>query len=269
MPTPTGSPTEENMAAKRPSIASLIRKAATSEADFIGALQDGLEENDTERLTEYLTRINQPLKFEGTEDEVPAIGTVEFEVTDWNEEAEVDAALTKFHARHMRKLKWYISHPDIESVDPGLRIFNCMVYFIQFRMLRVLKLLDQKEVLNPVEWGLARELLNRALREFREACALATGRWFESNLENLDPDEVKSKMTGLPATIVAFSNEIGALRDRVEERRASMAVQPPAPYPTVRPPRYFGGDLIDSNSWKHYWSEVDGLADTMRNQLDL
>jgi len=257
------------MAAKRPSIASLIRNAGKSEAEFIGAWDIVLKENDTERLIEFIGRINQPLKFEASDEEVMPIEDLEFETINWETEASIDAVLVKFHARHMRKLKWYITHPDIDSIGPGLRIFNCMGYITQHRLYRILAILDQTEVLSPSEWGLARELLNRSYREFREASALATGRWFESNLENLDPEEVRDQMSSLPTTIEKIADKVSALRDRVEERRAQMAVQPPEPYPTVRPPRYFGGDLMEDASWTHYWKEVGGLAQTLRHHVEM
>ena len=61
---------------------------------------------------------------------------------------------------------------------------------------------------------------------------------------------------------------LASLRDEVEVARLDLAVQPEG-YPMVRPPRYFGGDLMETMSWKHFWGEVGTLQDNMRQHVDL
>lgn len=255
------------MAAKRPSIASLVRDAGASEAGFVTALDTVLKEKDTERFVEFATRLNQPLRMEDSEEEAAGIDTLEIDVSDFDTETIYAGALNKFNARHMRKIKWHISHPDIDTVGPGIRIYRCMARISELRLRRMIALLNSKEVLNPTEWGLARELMNCAYREFRDATELVTQTWLDSLFENFEHDEVRQRFSDLPNVVDSWADRLSALRDEVETRRADMAVQPPEPYPTVRPPRYFGGDLMAQSAWKHYWGEVGTLADSLRQHV--
>ena len=255
------------MAAKRPSIASLVRDAGASEAGFVTALDTVLKEKDTDRFVEFATRLNQPLRMEGNDEEPAGIDTIEIDVSDFDAETIYAGALNKFNARHMRKIKWHISHPDIDTVEPGFRIYRCMARISEFRLRRMIALLNSKEVLNPTEWGLARELMNCAYREFRDSTELVTQTWLDSLFENFEHDEVRQRFSVLPNVIDSWADRLSALRDEVETRRADMAVQPPEPYPTVRPPRYFGGDLMAQSAWKHYWGEVGTLADSLRQHV--
>ena len=256
------------MAAKRPSIASLVRDAGASEAGFVTALGVILAEKDTDRFVEFATRLNQPLRMEGTDEEAAGIDTLEIDVSDFETEAIYAAALNKFNARHMRKIKWHISHPDIDTVGPGIRIYRCIARIAELRLRRMIALLNSKEVLNPSEWGLARELMNCAYREFRDSTELVTQTWLESLFENFEQDEVRTRFAELPNVVDSWADRLSALRDEVEARRVDMAVQPPEPYPTVRPPRYFGGDLMAQSAWKHYWGEVGTLADSLRQHVE-
>jgi hypothetical protein len=256
------------MAAKRPSIASLVRDAGASEAGFVTALGVILAEKDTDRFVEFTTRLNQPLRMEDSEEEAAGIDTLEIDVSDFETEAVYAAALNKFNARHMRKIKWHISHPDIDTVGPGIRIYRCIARIAELRLRRMIALLNSKEVLNPSEWGLARELMNCAYREFRDSTELVTQTWLESLFENFEQDEVRTRFAELPNVVDSWADRLSSLRDEVEARRGSMAVQPPEPYPTVRPPRYFGGDLMAQSAWKHYWGEVGTLADSLRQHVE-
>ena len=180
------------MAAKRPSIASLVRDAGASEAGFVTALGVILAEKDKDRFVEFATRLNQPLRMEGTDEEAAGIETLEIDVSDFETEAIYAAALNKFNARHMRKIKWHISHPDIDTVGPGIRIYRCIARIAELRLRRMIALLNSKEVLNPSEWGLARELMNCAYREFRDSTELVTQTWLESLFENFEQDDYRN-----------------------------------------------------------------------------
>jgi len=256
------------MAAKRPSIASLVREAGASEAGFVQSLDTVLKENDTERFVEFATRINQPLRMEGGEEEPAGIDTLEFQISDFETETLYAAALNKFNARHMRKIKWHISHPDIDTIEPGFRIYRCIARIAELRLRRMIALLNSKELLNPSEWGLARELMNCAYREFRDATELVTQTWLESLFDNFEQDEIRQKFSEFPNVVDEWADRLSALRDEVETRRVDMAVQPPDPYPVVRPPRYFGGDLMAQAAWKHYWGEVGTLSESLRQHVE-
>lgn len=254
--------------AKPQSIASLVREAGASEAGFIKSFDTVLNEKDMDRFIEFATRLNQPLRMEGNEEVAPGVETLDCSTTDFETESIYADALSKFNARHMRKIKWHISHPDIDTIEPGFRIYRCIARVAEFRLRRMISLLSSKEVLTPSEWGVARELLNCAYREFRDATTLVTQTWFDSLFENFEQDEVRQRFTDFPNVVDTWAERLSSLRDEVEGRRASMAVQPPEPYPLVRPPRYFGGDLVAQVAWKHYWGEVGTLADSLRQHVE-
>ena len=100
------------------------------------------------------------------------------------------------------------------------------------------------------------------------ATTLATENWVESLLENCDQENVRASLAVLPDHINTYADRLSALRDEVDARRSDLAVQPEG-YPLVRPPRYFGGDLLDQTSWKHYWGDVGTLADNLRQHVSL
>ena len=254
--------------AKAPTIASLVRLAGKSDVDFVNTTSQVLEETDVARVSEFLTRLNIPLDVPASEEEARNPEDVGMHTPDFENEVSIAAAFEKYFERHLRKIKWHISHPELDSIAPGIRIFGCMGFMAEMRIRRVLALMSQKEVLTPAEWGTARELLNRTYRHFRVATTLVTENWMESLLENCDQDTVRESMAPLPGIINDVADRLSALRELVEARREDMAVQPEG-YPIVRPPRYFGGDLMDQTSWKHYWGDVGTLADNLRQHVSL
>jgi hypothetical protein len=254
---------------KPPTIASLVRLAGKSDVAFVNTVCEMLEEPDFDRLYEFLTRLNIPLAVEAAEEgEKRDLAALKMHVPDFATEIHLAEAFEKYFERHLRKIKWFVSHPDESSIAPGIRIFGCMAAMAEIRIRRVLILMGKQEVLTPEEWGTARELLNRSYRHFRVATSLATENWVESLLENCEQENVRASLAVLPDHINAFADRLSLLRDEVDARRSDMAVQPEG-YPLVRPPRYFGGDLLDQTSWKHYWGDVGTLADNLRQHVSL
>jgi hypothetical protein len=63
-----------------------------------------------------------------------------------------------------------------------------------------------------------------------------------------------------------LDDSIGKLEDartRIEDRRLELAVLPEG-YPAVKPPVYFGGDLLARGPWKLFWSQVVDRAAQFR-----
>ncbi len=253
---------------KPPTLASLVRLAAAGEDAFIEQTLAILKKGENERSVEYLTRLNLPRDFGLNDDGIPGLENQEILVDNIQTEIIINEGIEKFIERHIRKLKWLVNHPDTVAIGAGVRLYRAMAIMAELRIRRVLGLLQQAEVLNPLEWGTARELLNRSYRDFRRASSLLTNEFFESMVGSCDRDEVRTILETVPQVMQNQMKKLGALRDEVELARQELAVQPEG-YPIVRPPRYFGGDLLESMSWKHFWGEVGTLHDSMRQHVDL
>lgn len=261
-------PKKAKKAAKPPSLASLVRIAGAGEEAFIQGTLAIIDEADNERTVEYLTRLNLPRDFALHPDGIPSLAGLPMTVLDFEDEIVVTDGIEKFIERHIRKLKWLVNHPDLEAIGAGVGLYRAMSIIAELRVRRVLALLEQHEVLNPREWGTARELLNRAYRDFRRASSLLTHEFFESMSSSCERDDVRRIMEPLPKVMNDHGIKLAALREDIETARMALAVQPEG-YPLVRPPRYFGGDLLEAMSWKHFWGEVSTLQDSMRQHVDL
>ncbi len=254
----------------KPTITVLVREAARSETAFLATLNEILLDEEPGRLEEFFTKLNIP-RSSRTDDTLSGdSGTSEagLTVTTFEQEVRVTEGIQKFLDRHVRKLKWHVSHPTLDGAQNGLRLYRALAMVSRLRVRRTLALLEGRTRLTVREWGVARELLNRAYREFREATSIVTTTWVDALAAQNDRDGVKAALAGLPGIVTEQVRAIGELRDRIEMRRQALEVKPDA-YPAVKPPRYFGGDLLDGPSWKHFWGEVNGMADTARNNLGL
>ena len=253
---------------KPPTLASLVRVAAGGEEIFIDQTLEILDQGDNERSVEYLTRLNLPRDFGLNPDGIPSTEGREMTVVDFATEIIITEGIEKFIERHIRKLKWLVNHPDAEAVRAGVGLYRAKCIMTELRIRRVLALLQKSEVLNPFEWGTARELLNRAYRDFRRASSLLTHQFYESMVGACEREDVLAALESVPGVMQAHVTRLAGLRDEIEVARQDLAVQPEG-YPIVRPPRYFGGDLLESMSWKHFWGEVGTLQDSMRQHVEL
>ena len=155
----------------------------------------------------------------------------------------------------MRKVKWHTAHPENAGAEAVRGIFSVTATIEAIRVRRVILLLQAQEVFTAQEWGLARELLNRTYRDYRELCKLMVNRWLSTVLETCDREEMSAHLEALPAIIRARTELFHLLRSEIEARRVQIAVKPEG-YPAVRPPRYFGGDLLDEGAWRIYLSLI-------------
>lgn len=262
---------ESDLSQNQQTISTLVREAAKTEANFKTILNDEMLGDQPERIEEFFAKLNIPrsTKADDTLVDDLCLGDLS-QITVTTFEAEVKAAdgIQKFMDRHMRKLKWHTAHPALEGIANCVRLFRAMGIVTELRIHRVLALMHSKERLTVEEWGAARELLNRAYRELREASAIVCSPWIDA-LYSLDArDEVIEQLTPFAEVVAGHAQVVRELRDKVEERRVLMEVKPDA-YPVVKPPRYFGGDLLDVGSWRHFWGELSGHVDTLENSLGL
>lgn len=254
--------------AKPPTIASLVRTATHSEEQYIINTTEIFAEHDSDRIIEYFGRLSLPRTW--AEEKPGAFGeeSIASARSLQLEHAEM-AGVTKYLERNQRKIKWHVTHPAMEGAESVALIFAAQADFAVLRIQRVLHLLPQIEVLSPQDWGIARELLNRAFRDYRQTLGLVTGRWMEALMETAeDHDAFVAAMSPFPSLIREKTALLESQREAIEKVRVELAVQPPG-YPVVKPPRYFGGDLLDNNSWKHFWGEVGNMGDGLRQQVGL
>ena len=254
--------------AKPPTIASLVRTATTSQEQYIITTTEMFAEHDSERIIEYFGRLSLPRTWgeekpgEFGEEAILSARSVHTELAEM-------AGVTKYLERNQRKIKWHVTHPGIDGAESVALIFAAQADFAMLRIRRILHLISNIDVLTPEDWGVARELLNRAFRDYRQTLELVTGRWMEALMETAeDHDTFVAAMSPFPSLIREKTAALEAQREDIEKVRESLSVQPPG-YPMVKPPRYFGGDLLDNSSWKHFWGEVGKMGDGLRQQVGL
>ena len=262
------------MATKPPTIASLVRTATKSQKLYVENTCYILIEDDKERIIEYFTRLSLPRAWDPEQAEDTAEWSQEAidNVKDFAFELELMAGMTKYLERNLRKIKWHISHPGepdaAASAGAVALIFDMQGDFAAFRIRRLMQLMKNTETLSAQDWGTARELLNRAYRDYRSSVSLVVTRYLEALLGASEAEDAIAALQGYPQLMRKHTEILEGLRSEVEEIRQTLAVQPDG-YPLVSPPRYFGGDLLDSTSWKHFWGDVGTMSDSLRQHVGL
>ncbi|MFH1464973.1 MAG: hypothetical protein ABIO70_11370 [Pseudomonadota bacterium] len=257
------------MSQTQQTISTLVREAAKSEANFLNVLNTELLSDAPDRIEEFFAKLNIPRSTKADDTLVADLllgNADQLAVTTFADEVKVAEGIQKFMDRHMRKLKWHVAHPAQEGITNCVRLFRAMGITTELRVLRILALMKSKQRLTVAEWGSARELLNRAYRELREATAIVTGPWIDALLSLDGRQEVLAELAPFAEMVARYVKVLETLRRSIEERRKEMEVKPEG-YPVVRPPRYFGGDLLDTGSWKHFWGEISGMSDALGNIL--
>jgi len=253
--------------AKPPSIASLVRAAAVSEASFIATMNNVLETEETERVIEIFGRVNVPKVYTELADG-PDIHDVEFSVTDFELEATLASGFNTYIDRHMRKLKWHTTHASDESIVAVSNVYSGATAIAALRVRRVIALLAKKDSYSAQEWGVARELINRAFRDFRELTKVLVMRWLPAASEVIDNALLFEGISHIPALIRKRAKRFARLREEIEACRTKIQVVPDG-YPPVKPPRYFGGDLMEDGAWAIYWDELGALADNLEQAIEI
>ena len=259
------------MSTKPPTIASLVRLAAKSQKVYVENTVGIFVEDDTDRIVEYFGRLSLPRAWE---DDLTAEWPEEgvSTATSIAREHLLMAGITKYIERNVRKIKWHISHPGEGGAEASANavalVFEAQAEFAKLRLRRCIKLMGETDVLSAEDWGKARELMNRAFRDYRTSVQLIADKYLEQLFAVSDREEALAALEGYPQMIRKHTEELDALRDEIETARLASSVQPEG-YPVVAPPRYFGGDLLDTASWKYFWGEVGNLSDNIRQQVGL
>jgi len=238
----------------------------------VQTVEQVLDEGDAERAAEFFDRLNIPrsiLLDEGTQPNSPlkkAVVKAET-VADYTAEKEISYGIQKFLDRHERKIKWHSTHPSIEGVQNVLMLFRCASSLTQTRLGRLEVLLKKKDELNPVEWAIPRELMNRTYLTFRNYLNGMAGEWMEAMQGTVSRDELNAALGDFYQLVDDTVRSLEERRERLEERRQQLTVLPGDPFPPVKPPNYFGGHLRGKGPWKQVWMAVGNRAHTFREAV--
>ncbi len=257
---------------KAATIASLVRIAAKTEAEFIETVAHVMGDGDAARAAEFFDRLNIPRSVgldEGMKPNaaVKKIAVDASTVTTWLEERDVQAGIQKYLDRHERKIKWHASHPSVEGVQNVLLLFRCAIAVTDMRMARLELLLKKHDELNPVEWAVARELLNRTYLTYRNYLHALSSEWVDATIATIGKGDVGAAMGDFYELVDKAVRSLEDARERIEERRQKLTVVPGDPFPPVKPPNYFGGDLLGKGPWKQFWGGVQNRAHHFREAV--
>ncbi len=250
---------------KAVTIASLVRNAAKEEAEFVSTIVNVFEDDDVERIAEFFDRLNIP-RSQGTETlsaPLPAFDFQSTRVTHLQDEATISKGIQRFLDRHERKVKWHSSHPAADGIENVLLLFRSAMMITNLRLARLRSLLRAKEELTPDEWAVARELMNRSYLSFRNFLGVVASEWVDAMLQVVSREDLTAKLGNFYELV---DNEIRTLeefRSELEERRQDLTVVPEG-YPPVKPPNYFGGDLLGRGPWKQFWANIQTRAHHFR-----
>lgn len=257
-------------ATKVPTIASLVRTAAKSETDFIAVVQGVFEEADVDRIWEFFDRLNIP-RSQGAEggllDELPNLETeATMRIWDFAAEAKLSKGIQRFLDRHERKIKWHAGHPSLEGAENVLLLFRAAMAVTNLRLRRLVKVMRSQDELTPIEWSSARTLMNHSYLSFRNFLSLTATDWIDAVQLAVPPEELTEKVGTFYELVDGEVRVLEEMRTALEDRRAELTVLPEG-FPPVKPPNYFGGDLLGRGPWKQFWQAISAKAHHFREAL--
>lgn len=264
---------------KAVTIASLVRSAARSEADFYATIEEVFAEGDMERAAEFFDKLNIP-RSTGAEGglfkTIPTPSGPVLAVTNFRDEHAISSGIQRYLDRHERKIKWHAGHPSEEGVENVLLLFREAMYVTNLRLKRLQLLLDATDELNPQEWAVSREMMNRSYLSFRNFLQLTAHDWVDAVSTALSRDDLADRLRnreGGEGTVDDFYQlvdqqirDLEAARESIENRRLELTVAPEG-FPPVKPPNYFGGDLMGRGPWKQFWNHLNAAAHHFRESV--
>jgi hypothetical protein len=246
-------------------VSSLNRIAAKSEENFISTAQDVLSQSNAERTTDFFFNMNIPrsVTSETTLEDLEGFVVKPSEIHSFGEEQKIAIAIQKFMDRQVRKLKWHAKNPGMETSSNVLMIMRCTIITTTMRIQRLVYLLDSKENLTPRDWSIAREIINRAFMSFRSHLTIFATNWFDAISQTLQPEEISELLGSFYEFIDAEIRVLDEMRSAIETRRMDLTVIPDG-YNPVKPPVYFGGDVLSGGPWNQYWTAIEDHAHRFR-----
>jgi len=255
---------------KQATIASLVRAAAKSEADFMSTVEVIFEEDGVGRIWEFFEKLNIP-RSQGAEDDlagpVPDLGgPASSKLYAFEDEYRISMGIQRFLDRHERKIKWHATHPSAEGIDNVVLLFRAAMAITNLRLARLRRLLETQDELSPDAWAAARRLMNNSFLSFRNFLALVAGEWIDAVQSTVPREELTKKLGSFYEIVDAQIQRLDKARDEIEVRRREMAVLPPG-FPPVKPPVYFHGDLLGKGPWKLFWQSLADRAHHFRETV--
>ncbi|MBN2798496.1 MAG: hypothetical protein JXX28_05050 [Deltaproteobacteria bacterium] len=248
-------------------VSSLIRLAARTEEDFINVTRSVLEDGNLEVCSEYFDRLNIPRSVgsESNQMELPYLAVTSEQIGTFEEEQAISQGIQKFLERHERKIKWHTTHPSEEGIDNVLLLVRATAVLTDMRLRRLHLLLRKSQVLTPGQWAIAREMMNRAFLGFRNFLSLLV-LWMDAVKAVLTPETLTERVGAFHRILDAQVQLLEEHSRKIEDRRLELTIEPER-YPPVKPPVYFGGDLLGPGPWRQYWDTIERRAHRFRESL--
>jgi hypothetical protein len=255
---------------KQATIASLVRTAAKTEAEFMATVESIFEEDEIDRIWEFFDRLNIP-RSQGAEDELhgplPDVGGPAVnKLFPFDDEVRISNGIQRFLDRHERKIKWHATHPALDGIDNVVLLFRAAMSITNLRLIRLRRLLQTKDELTPIEWADARKLMNNSFLSFRNFLTLVAGEWVDAMQSTVPQEDLANKLGRFYELVDAEIQRLDKLKDDIEARRRELAVLPDG-YPPVKPPVYFHGDLLGKGPWKLFWQSLNDKAHHFREAV--
>jgi hypothetical protein len=251
-------------------IASLVRIAAKSEAEFLSTIEALFEDDELDRIWEFFDRLNIP-RSQGSEDDltgpIPEVtGEGVSKLFGFDEEMKLSNGIQRFLDRHGRKIKWHATHPSLEGADNVILLFRAAMAITNLRLMRLRRLLQTKDELTPEEWSNARKLMNNGFLSFRNFLNLVASDWVDAMQATVSQDELAGKLGRFYELVDGEIQRLDKLKEELEGRRRELAVLPEGHKP-VKPPVYFHGDLLGKGPWKLFWQSLNDRAHHFREAV--
>ena len=259
---------------KTATIASLVRAAARSETEFYETIVAVFEEQDLERVGEFFEKLNIPRSVgadaNGLLSEIPEIPAAALYVTDLVSEHLVRDGIQRYLGRHVPQIKWHAGHPAAEGCENVLLLLRESMFVTTLRLKRLQILLDRSDDLTPQEWAIGRELMNRSYLSFRNFLALTAGDWMDAISTAMSRDDLNALFNSDKRSFYQLVDDqvrfLDEMREKIEARRQELTVTPEG-FPPVKPPNYFGGDLMGRGPWKQFWTNLNSSAHHFRESV--
>jgi hypothetical protein len=252
-------------------IASMVRTAAKSEVEFVRMVDEIFTEGDLERTWEFFDRLNIP-RSQGAEAglnlPLPDLLNENTKViTTLLDEARISLGVQRFLDRHERKIRWHATHPELKGTENVLLLFRAAMSTTNLRLARLKLLLANQDTLDPYEWAAARELMNRSYLSFRNFLNYVAADWIDAVNGAVPRNELLEKLGNFYELVDQQVRKLEETRLEIEERRMELTVIPSPDHAPVKPPIYFGGDLMGRGPWKQFWAVINLRAHHFRESL--
>ncbi|MFK7930207.1 MAG: hypothetical protein AB8H79_18610 [Myxococcota bacterium] len=251
-------------------IASLVRVAARTEAEFATTVQAVIDEGEHARTAEFFDKLNIPRSVPGefTNEPLPVFNVGPDKIGDYPQEHAIADGIQKYMDRHERKIKWHAGHISAEGADNVVFVVRTGIAVTRHRLDRLQLLLRSKDEVTAKEWAISRELMNRSYLSFRNYLKLTSVDWVEAYVSEINRDQLAERLGNFYEFVDDAVRSLEDHRKRIEERRQELTVLPLSDaYPPVKPPNYFGGDLMGVGPWSQFWSGIVARSHTFRESV--